>query len=227
MKRLFFTVVGLGLLSAQPTLAQSASPLTGFYVGLAGGAAFFSDQDVDVDVGDLNDVADVEITHDTGYRFGGFIGYQVDTNIRVQADLSYIYADAENTFTIGTTEIVTDQELSILSGTAGVYFDLWPVSVFVPYVGAGIGLSQIEITNDDLDNVNDVEQTALTVFAEAGVPFNVTPTFSVVPTVRYTWYQTEEEDNDEVAFGVLQLERATIGKDLYSTDVMLAARFNF
>jgi len=207
--------------------AQSFEPPSNFYAGLVGGVAFISDQDVDVDVAGLSDVADVEIKHDMGYRFGGFLGYQISTNIRVQADLSYIQADADNEFSFGTVDIDTDQELSIISGTAGVYFDLWPISAVVPYVGGGLGFSRVEITNDDLDNDNDSEQDVLTFFAEAGVPFNLTPSFSVAPTLRYTWYQTEEEDDDEVLLGATAIERATIGKDLYSTDLMIAARYNF
>ena len=216
MKRLIFAIAFAGLISVQPASAQS-----GFYFGVAGGGSFFFDQsfetDVDQDGTILDDAGDVDVSYDTGYNIEGQIGYQVDTNIRIEAGLAYLTASGERTFSFDTVESDTDQDIEILQVTAGVFLDLWPISVVVPYIGGGIGYANVVVDNDDF---GDDEQDVLLLFAEGGIPYNVTPSLAIVPSVRINWYHTEEKLADDLLFPI-------IGDDLFNTDLRLGARLSF
>ncbi|MEZ5933761.1 MAG: outer membrane beta-barrel protein [Alphaproteobacteria bacterium] len=233
MTRLAPIAVTAGLLLAPlSALAQDAGGPSGFYVGIYGGVSFFGDQDIDTDI-TVNGLAiesDTQVEYDPGYRVGGFVGYQVNTNIRLQLDVSYSQADATNTVDVAGTDVDTDQETEILSGTAGLFFDLWPIGNFVPYIGGGLGVAQVKGKVDDTGGVGDDKQTVLTAFGEAGLPFFLTPEFSIVPSARFSWYNTKEKtENDEVVVGVnvVDLEVGSIGESLYETQLLLSARYSF
>jgi opacity protein-like surface antigen len=214
------------------TMAQDAGGPSDFYVGVYGGASFLGDQDLDTDIA-LNGLAvesDTQIDYDPGYRVGGFIGYQLNTNTRLQLDVSYSQSDAKNTIDAGGTDVEADQETEILSGTAGLFLDLWPIGNFVPYIGGGLGIAQVKAKIDDSGGVGDDEQTVLTAFGEAGLPFFLTPEFSIVPSARFSWYNTKEKTDDEVvAVGVniVDVEIGSIGENLYESQLLLSARYSF
>jgi len=157
--------------------------------------------------------AEVEIDYDfPGYIVGGQVGYALDTNIRVEAEVAYGASDGDVSLEVGGVEIVdANYDLSILTATGGVYFDFWPLGSFVPYAGAGLGYAFV--TNE----VNDIEdsQHALTVFGEGGLPFVITPELSLIPAVRFSWVGTDE-DVDEL-----------FADNLFGTQVRLGLRYNF
>ena len=229
MRRFALKAALAGLLLAPiPALAQGAGGLSGFYVGAFAGAGFIGEQDVDTDVVSLGLAleADSNLDYDTGVRYGGYVGYQLDTNIRVQVDVSYMGVDAKNTLEVLDQEVESDQETTILSGTAGIFLDLWPVGSFVPYVGGGAGIAQIETENNDLAAIDDTKQTVLTAYAEAGLPFNITPNLAVVPAGRFSWYDTKEK-NQNVIVGATDFEFAAVGEGLYEYQLLLSARYSF
>lgn len=219
------------LLVPTPALAQDADGPSGFYVGIFAGGSLLGEQDVDTDalIIGIPVEADDNIDYDPSFRFGGYVGYQLDTNIRVQLDVSYMEADADNTIDIAGNDIESEQETTILSGTAGLFFDLWPIGVTVPYVGGGVGVAEIEVKNDnDNGGLGDSKQTVLTAFAEAGVPINLNPAFSIVPAFRFSWYNTKDKTDDiVVAAGINEAEIASIGENLIESQLLLSARFSF
>lgn len=220
------------LLGPLPALAQEAGPLSGFYMGLYAGAGFIHDQDIDTDVA-LNGLgieSDTSVEYDPSLRFGGYLGYHLDTNIRLQLDVGYTWADADNKLDIDGDEVKTDQETEILSGTAGIFFDLWPVGILVPYIGAGAGVAHVETNLDAENGIGDSKQTVLTAFAEAGLPIDLTPGFAIVPSARFSWYDTKEKKDDiEVnALGnLIEFDASTITENLYETQLLLSARYTF
>ena len=222
--RLFLVILGSWIM-VPPAFAQGTSPLNGLYLGLAGGAAWIGDQSTEADFGNVNNLVDVDIEHDVGYQIAGRIGYVVQTNIRLEGEIAYSSHDAERTFSLNNDELEIDQELSILSGTVGVFFDLWPVGSFVPYIGGGIGYANVEVKSDN--DLGDVDQNVFTAFAEGGLPFNVTPELSIAPSVRFNWYGTEEETDGEIENGLVDIENVVIADDLYSTQLRLGLRYVF
>ena len=229
MRRLALQAALAGfLLAPASALAQGAGGLSGFYIGASVGAGFLGEQDIDTEVVALGLAleADTNIDYDTGVRFGGYVGYQLDTNVRLQVDVSYMGVDAKNTLDVLDDELESDQETTILSGTAGVFLDLWPVGSFVPYVGGGAGIAQIESENKDLDFLDNDKQTVLTAFGEAGLPFNITPNLAIVPAGRFSWYNTKEK-TENVVVGGTDFEFATIGDGLVEYQLFLSARYNF
>lgn len=195
------------LLSPAPALAQDAGALSGFYVGAFGGITYFSDQEIE------QGGAELEIDYDVpGYVFGGQIGYALAINVRIEAEIAYAVADGDVALEVGGVEIIdANYDFSLLSGTAGIYFDLWPIGSLVPYVGGGLGISRAE------NEVNDVEDTqnAFTAFGEGGLPFSMSPNLSIVPAVRFSWVKTDE-DVDEI-----------FAEDLYNTQLRIGARYTF
>lgn len=220
-----FLVAAGFLLVAAPACAQSTSPLDGLYLGVAGGATWISDQNTEADFGNANNLLDVDIEHDVGYQIAGQIGYQLQTNIRLEGELAYSSHDAERTFSLTDDDRTIDQELSILSGTVGVFFDLWPVGSFVPYIGGGVGYAHVEVKSEN--DFGDVDQNVFTAFAEGGLPFNLTPELSIAPSLRFSWYGTEDETDGEIENGLFDIENVVIADDLYSTQVRLGIRYVF
>ena len=217
MTRFILAIAALGIFAVSPAAIFPAKAQNSLYLGLSGGGEIFFDQDVDVDFLGIEDGADVDFKYDTGLRFAGKVGYQIDTNIRVEAEIGYTQADVERDFEFGLLDIESsvDQELTILSLTGGVYLDLWPVGSFVPFVGAGLGVANVDVDNELVDAV---DQNVLTAFAEAGLPVTITPSLAIVPSARFVWYATEEK----------QSEGATvIGDDLLSTQLQVGLNYYF
>ena len=210
-----------------PASAQTASPLSGFYMGLSGGATWIADQSTEADFGGVNNLVDVDIEHDFGYQIAGQLGYQLQTNIRLEGEVAYSSNDAERKLSLGNDDLKIDQELTILSGTVGVFFDLWPVGTFVPYVGGGIGYAMVEVESDDDLGAGSVEQNVVTAFAEGGLPFNITPELSIAPSVRFSYYATKEDADGEIENGLNDIENILIADDLYNTQFRLGVRYSF
>jgi len=221
MKRLFFNLTAaliptVSFTSIQPAMAQS-----GVYFGVAGGGSFFVDQSFETDVNDggviLQDAGDVDVDYDAGFNIEGQLGYQIDTNIRIEAAVGYSSASGERVFSFNGADVDTDQDIEILQVTAGIFLDLWPVSVIVPYVGGGVGYANVSVDNDDF---GEDEQDVLMLFAETGIPYNVTPSLALVSSARFNYYQTEEKLADDIQLPI-------IGDDLYSVDLRIGARYAF
>lgn len=191
--------------------ASGASAQSPFYVGVTAGGSFFFEQEIE-DGG-----ADFDIEYDQpGFVFAGQLGYQVTTNVRVEAEISYAFTEGDVTLSILGIDVVENGfKTSVLSGTAGVFLDLWPVGTFIPYVGGGVGYSQVSVNLDG--NFSEQDQNAPLVFGEVGLPFPLTPELSIVPAARFNWIFTEEEIGDGDLFA----------DDLYTTELRLGLRYGF
>ncbi len=191
--------------------ASGASAQSPFYVGASVGGSIFFDQEIE------DNGVDFDIEYDRpGYVFAGLLGYKVSTNIRVEAEVSYAYTEGDVTASLLGVDVAENGfKTSVLSGTAGIFFDLWPVGTFIPYVGGGAGYSQVSV---DLDGgLSEQDQSAPLVFGEVGLPFSLTPELSVVPAARFNWIFTEEEIGDGDLFA----------DDLYTTEFRLGLQYGF
>ena len=199
-----FTAIALSGASA---FAQDAGSPSNFYVGFFGGATYFNEQEIE------EGGAEAEIEYDfPGYVFGGQLGYALGTNIRLEGEVAYGQSEGEVTLEVLGIELAdANYDLSLLTATGAIYFDLWPLGAIVPYVGAGIGYAYVE------NEVNDIEDTqhAFTAFGEGGIPMPITPDLALVPAIRFSWVRTEE-DADEV-----------FADNLFGTQARLGVRYQF
>ena len=176
MKRVAFTS-GLApvavlpfLLIGSPAAAQGVGDI---YWGLAGGAEFFSDNEVDNN----------NIDFDPGFMIGGQLGY-IFGSVRAEGEIEYNEADVKD---IANTNN-DDATLSALRGTGSLYFDFigFSQSNILPYAGGGFGFASLDFDGDVSD-----DEVALTAHAEAGVSFASAGNFDFVVAYRYQWYDTD------------------------------------
>ncbi|MEM7043488.1 MAG: outer membrane beta-barrel protein [Pseudomonadota bacterium] len=206
MMRHIYAAIALGLLAVSPAAAQS-----GLYIGATAGTSFFFDQEIE-DGG-----ADFDVEYDQpGFLFAGLIGYQLTTNMRVEAEISYAFTEGDVTASVLGIDVAENGfDTSVLSGTAGLFLDLWPIGTLIPYVGGGVGYSQVSVNIDG--DLSEQDQSSPLVFGEAGLPLPLTPELSVVPAVRFNWIFTEEDIGDGDLFA----------DDLYTTELRFGLRYGF
>ena len=121
--------------------------------------------------------ATVRSEHDTGYKFGGVLGYHLDSAIRIEGELFLARAEIDqitNTAVtipgvpLGNLEVPLDP-----TGTAeqfgamlNLWYDIETGSDWTPYVGAGLGLIRV----DQGDLSYDEGKLAKAVLARLQVP---------------------------------------------------------
>lgn len=110
--------------------AASAEP---WYVGGFGGLNYAHDGNVNA--------AGIDATYDIGFAAGGYVGFFVQENVRLEGELSYRTNDIDD---VGGVAIAGEAES--LAVMANVLFDFKIESAVEPYVGAGIGFAEVDYT---------------------------------------------------------------------------------
>lgn len=206
MNRLLLAAGIVALSSAAVHAQQNERP---FYVGVQGGLTFLNDAD------NIGTNLDLEQETDTGFNFGGVVGYRVFPSFRVEAEVTYRNNDADklaiasdggigNAVGVGDLDGQTVDargDTSSISGMINGWFDV-PVGgriPFTPYLGGGIGLANV-----DYDNIRIMGQTALddddTVFAwqlGAGVRYPLTEAVNL--SLDYRYFATSDPDLRSIA----------------------------
>jgi opacity protein-like surface antigen len=185
-------------LASPGAMAQTSLGAEGPYIGLSGGVQFYDG----IEAGDGTDV-----DFDTGLGAAGQVGYRFG-QLRTEVEFAYQAAEAED-----VDGDVFDN--TILRGTIGAYYDFSPLVVagdFAPYVGAGVGVANIEVEGTDGNDFKD-DETGLTFHAEAGFTFNVSNNFAISPNYRWEWYETNEV--------------ADVDGELYAHNIRVTGRFSF
>ena len=111
--------------------------------------------------------AEAENKFDTGYKLEGFVGYELGSNFRIELEVFYAEADVDKLYYSGITtshpvlgpQSVPGRKSIPISGTAeqmGASLNLWYDfdfgSKWIPYVGAGIGILEIDFGDVDYDD---------------------------------------------------------------------------
>ncbi len=171
---LFPTLFALALLHAFPNslLAQDTGSS---YFGVSGGAVLFNP----------NEIRDHDLDFDVGFIAAGTVGY-IFGSVRTEGEVSY----SKSNLQFG----VEEEELTVLRGTAGLYFDFlgFGTSSILPYAGAGFGIAALEF--GDRSDDSDV---ALTAHGEIGVSFAASSSLDVVFCYRFQHFETNIEDADD------------------------------
>jgi len=124
--------------------------------------------------------ATVKSEHDTGYKFGGVLGYHLDSGIRIEGELFLARAEIgqiTNTDISVGPQSITGLEVPLdPSGSAeqfgamlNLWYDIETDSDWTPYVGAGLGLIRIDQGGLDYDEGRLV-QAVLAALPQQGGP---------------------------------------------------------
>ena len=135
-------VMGLALAStalATPALARDGQ----WYIGVDGGAMIVEDTDVNG--------GDAKVEHDTGYDFGGVIGHDFGA-FRLESEVSYREAQLDK-ISIGSDAFLANGKGNALSFMLNGLFDFGPDDGLQGFIGGGIGVARVDLTNTITETV--------------------------------------------------------------------------
>ena len=141
---------------------------------------------------DLNDGSDSgELSLDDGLVFTGALGYSLGSSGRVELEMGYRINDVDKITLDGYGTGSVDGDMTTISLLGNAYYDFDAVGRFTPFIGAGIGLANIEAKFDLAGNKDD------TVFAyqfAAGGGFAVSENLHI--DLKYSYFGTEDPSFD-------------------------------
>lgn len=140
-----------------------------WYAGGFGGINYTHDGNVNA--------AGTKATYDVGLALGGFVGFFVQENVRLEAELSYRTNDRD---TLGGAGV--GGSVDTVAVMANALFDFKIESQVEPYIGAGIGFADVDYAV--------VDETVLAVQMIAGAGIEVSPATKL--TVDYRLFITED-----------------------------------
>ncbi len=209
------TAVLVSLLSSGASAKDAFSP--GPYIQLDAGLAIVGDSDVSF--GGVSG----EVKFDPGFAVGGAVGYRFEEWLRVEVNLSYRQADIDKLTALGYT-LRGAGDASAFATLANLYIDFKPRSPVTPYVGAGIGVANIDVDSNSSANVlivND-DSTEFAWNVMAGAAWSVTD--DVVLSLGYRYLGTTDAKLD---FTVVGVGTGTMDAEFGVHEVMFGARYNF
>jgi opacity protein-like surface antigen len=160
-------------------IATAQAP--GMYFSGNVGAIWLKDSDVTWYDGDLD-----EAEFETGVGFTGAFGYDFGTGFRAEVELGFRFNDVDRQFPDGI-----GGEVYSSSFMGNAFFDFMPGYQVSPFIGAGIGVANVEFDVDYWDEEDD------TVFAYqfmGGVSFAVS--YNMYVDIQYRYFVTEDPDFD-------------------------------
>ena len=166
-RRLVGVVAFLASLGAVST-AGVAGAAYGPYVSLSAGGINVEDSEAD----------GVGIDYDTGVALGGQLGYQF-RGFRLEGELGF-------QFTEGLSENDVNSDVDISRFTVNGYVDLPLGGQVTPYIGGGFGVAGLHADGDFED-----DDTAFTWHGEVGLGLGLTDRFTVAPSYRYQWIDSD------------------------------------
>jgi len=195
------------------TIASTAHSAEGLYVSGNVGAAV----PIDSDMTDPT-LPGVVITFesDTGIAAGIALGYDFGNNVRAEAE----YAYQQNNFSTASlngvaTVPITSGDSTTHAGLLNGYYDFANGSAFTPFISAGVGFAQVEISPIVIGAaaVPGFDDTVFAYQVGAGVGFAVSPTVTIDVKYRY--------------FGTSNIEVGTTRFEYSSHNVYAGVRVGF
>lgn len=187
MRKIFGVLVAIAALLIAP--AASAEP---WYIGGFGGLNFTHD-------GNVNG-AGIDASYDMGLAAGGYVGFFVQENIRLEAEVSYRTNDIDKR---GGVSIAG--EAKSLAVMANAFFDFKIESAVEPYLGAGIGFAEVDYTITGLT----FDDTVIALQLIAGMGIEIAPATQL--TFDYRLFVTDNLDiGGGVGFGDVEYVNSAI-----------------
>lgn len=197
-KFFYYSVICLIFLLFQGNVSKAGN----FYIGGLGGVTLVSDSDVSDEEEDVS----AEASFDTGFVFGGTVGYDFGY-IRTEGEISYRQNDLDELSEQGETEKL-DGDISSLSFMANGFFEYENESRFTPYAGGGIGIARVEIDNDE-----SYDDTVFAYQIGAGLSYAATDKLSLDLSYRFLGTTDPNFDDFEAEY--------------HSHNIVFGLRYNF
>jgi len=156
------------LLMASTSSAFAAGP----YLGIAAGASFFHDSDLN-EPGFPTDT----VSFDPGYGFSLSGGYNFN-GARIEGEFGYKNADVDTISGPGGSFAVVGGDMAITSFMINGLFDIKTQSNVTPYLGAGIGILNGEVNDNGFEADDTVAGYQLIAGIGLGLDRNTTLDFS-------------------------------------------------
>jgi len=146
LRSITLAVSALALLA--PFAAHAEVPAEGWYVG--GNSIMTHQLDTDVKVGAVTDT----VKYDGGWGLAGYGGYAFGNGFRAEGEYAYRHVSVTNV--TGPSAGTADGGIHNHALMANGYYDINTGMRLTPYVGAGIGVSFV-----DIDNVRTINAATL------------------------------------------------------------------
>jgi OmpA-OmpF porin, OOP family len=198
----------LTICSLAVILMAAPASADGLYLGLAGGAGWTSDADID------GSGIDTSADFETGPVLGMSLGYGFGDDIRGEMELAGRWSDASS---IGGTSASGD--VTALSAMVNGFFDFQMDGALTPYIGAGVGGAQV--TADDVSPVGstsiDDKDAVLAYQAMLGVAYSLSDAMSL--TADYRYFGTND-------LGYTATDGTSVSHEYTNQSIMLGIRFD-
>jgi opacity protein-like surface antigen len=185
------------------SLSSFAYSAPGFYAGGNVGIALLDDSNVSVP--GFSSYAYV----DNGFSVSGFIGYSFKSNFRTEAELVYQGNDTDSLDYYSPNGIERYDLTGDISSTSlfiNGYYDFRNSSSFTPFIGAGVGFSNVELSDVNFfggfSDLND-DDFVLAYHLDAGISYEINERFTV--DLKYRYFETEDPEFDSY-FGTGEIE---------------------
>lgn len=196
---------GLGLLIATSALssAQAGERWPRWYVGLTGGYTMMSDQDISGTTGAS------QVSLDSGYGFGGSIGYLPSSSapilnaLRLEAEVTHHKSDIESV-TVSGVNVAGGGEFYTTAYMANVFYDFPTSSAWSPYIGAGAGLAHVHFSDNSGAGNSDETTAEFAYQALLGMGYTPTSLPNTQWSLGYRYLATSD-----ASFGNMEVEYST------------------
>jgi opacity protein-like surface antigen len=224
--KLFGIGVFLLLISAPVFAEEEAPEKQGIYFSAKGGMSWLNDADFDFDVtfDGITVPFEGEAEYDTGYHFGGALGYEAGS-VRTEIEVIYRDNDIDQISDFSAPGLMDFGDLDAsgdiysLSYMANVFYDFKNSTSFTPYIGVGAGAATIKVDGLRIEetSMGSDTDTVLAYQASCGIGYNATKNTTI--EVGYRYYATEDPD-----FGG---NYGDMDGEYESHDLTFGVRYNF
>ncbi|MEZ5926110.1 MAG: outer membrane beta-barrel protein [Hyphomicrobiaceae bacterium] len=174
----------------EPPPTETFYEQSSWYLALRGGAAFADDTSFET-LG-----TSVDNTYDTGPFVAGAVGYQFrGTGLRAEAEIGYVTNAIESHDIAGVGTFDNEAafgDTSAFFGLASIYYDIPLNSPIKPFVGGGIGLSDVSFEGHGTDATGTVLDDNATAFAwhlTGGVGYDIAENVALEVGYRYLAFE--------------------------------------
>lgn len=192
MSRLSVITVSVLFLCASYTFAGQS----GNYAGISTGISVASTSTVT----DRNG-SEADLDFDLGIPVSFYVGRQFASGVRIDAELFYKYIQTKNLKFAGQT-VKPDSEVQTFGAMGNVYytfFNGFADAPYLPYLGVGIGLADIEMSQGSDDRFTYWSDDNDTVFSYQGIlGFNVPIRPDILLDVSYRYFGTSDIQIDQI-----------------------------
>jgi opacity protein-like surface antigen len=198
---------------AAATLLPGAAQAQDVYMKLLGGFTIPQDEDFDLRDEASGESVSSGLDFDSGYTLGVAVGFTYSPNVAIEAEYTYRKADAD-------WQGIDNEDSGDAVANAFMLNALYKfvpdgaATPFQPYVGAGIGVGDFSVKQDDLKLEADY---AFAYQAMLGMSYEVSLQGSLFAEVRYFGTSRQTVEDDDLSF-----------KSSYNTvDVLFGYTFTF